>query len=190
MGKKKSQEPTEQMRKDADTIVMPGSGTIKTFSVKLGKERFSMQEFCNYKALLAMQIIGEVSEKANLMSIANAFLAIRQGEAKEVAGAIMLINFLPQLLKEAPNGVLKFAALALISNKKLAELYDEPNAIAAEIQRIQKLIGFQGEAGLPIAIIKEALPYVGLDALKNALTGLDSELENLLPVEEQAPNAG
>jgi len=178
----------KKIQEEVETIMPAGKDTKKTFSVKLGKERFGLEEFCNYKALLAMQIIGEVGEKANLRSIANAFLAVRQGEDKEVAGAIVLINLLPQLLKEAPNGVLKFAALALISNKKLAELYDTPNAIATEIQRIEKLIGFDGVPGLPIAIIKATLPYVGLDALKNALTGLGDELEGILPLEEQTPN--
>ena len=178
---------TEQAPEDAKQIVVPGKSTKKTFSVKLGKEKFGLEEFCNYKSLLMLEILGEMGEKVNLTPLVTAFFAMREGEDQQVIGAVMIVKLLPQLLREAPHSLLKLAALALIPNKKLSELYDVPNGISEELARLGKLIGFQGEVGLVITIIRNALPYIGLDLLKNALTGMGDELESLIPVEEQTP---
>jgi len=180
-------EATEQTPGDAKTIVMAGKSTKKTFSVKLGKENFGLEEFCNYKSLLMLEILGEMGEKVNLTALVNAFFAMREGEDAEVIGMVMIVKLLPGLLREAPYSLLKLASLALIPNKKLSALYDVPNGISEEIGRIEKLVGFQGEVGLVITIIRNALSYIGLDLLKNAVTGLGGELEGLIPVEEQTP---
>lgn len=179
---------TEQTPEDAKQIVVAGKSTKKTFSVKLGKEKFGLEEYCNYKSLLMLEILGELGEKVNLTALVNAFFAMREGEDTEVIGMVMIVKLLPGLLREAPHSLLKLAALALIPNKKLSELYDAPNGISEEIGRIGKLIAFQGEVGLVITIIRNALPYIGLDLLKNAVTGLGGELEGLIPVEEQTPD--
>jgi len=175
---------------DIKVIVPAGQGTKKTFSVKLGKEAFAMQEFCNYKAMLVLEVLGEMGEKFNLTPLLSALMSIREGEDSQLAWGMALTRLLPQALKEAPHSIMKLAALCLVSNKKLAEAYDSPNGVVEEIRRVEKLIGFQGQPGLPLEVIKEALPYIGLDALKNALTGLGGVLGALLPSEEQTPSIG
>jgi len=181
---------TEQMQEDTKNIAVAGKNTKKTFAVKLDKEKFGLEGFCNYKAMLVLEILGEMGEKFNLTPLLSALMSIREGEDSQLAWGMALTRLLPQALKEAPHSIMKLAALCLVSNKKLAEAYDSPNGVVEEIRRVEKLIGFQGQPGLPLEVIKEALPYIGLDALKNALTGLGGVLGALLPSEEQTPSIG
>ncbi len=180
----------DQMLGDVGEITAPGKNTKKTFEVKLGKERFGLEAFCNYKSALMLELLGELSEKIDLAPIFNALIAMSQGEDTKFIWAATVMKLLPQALRQAPQAVTRLAALSLISNKKLAELYDQPNGIAEEIKRVAKLIDFDGEPGLHLKIITEALPYIGLDALKNGLTGLGQALGISLGRETQAPNAG
>lgn len=190
MVKKKKEKQPEIMREDAAAIIAPGSGTKETFGVALGTEIFAIQEFCNYKAMLVMEIIGEFSEEIDLASIITGLRATHMGEDAAFVWSAVAVKVLPQALQKVPREATRLAALCLIPNKKLAELYDQPNGIAEEIARIGKLIDFQGAPGLSLEIIAEALPYIGLDALKNALTGLGGVLGKILPSEEQTPSTG
>lgn len=181
---------SKQMQEEAKNIAVSGKSTKKTFSVKLGKEKFGLEEFCNYKAMLVMEIIGEFSEEIDLASIITGLRATHMGEDAAFVWSAVAVKVLPQALQKVPREATRLAALCLIPNKKLAELYDQPNGIAEEIARIGKLIDFQGAPGLSLEIIAEALPYIGLDALKNALTGLGGVLGKILPSEEQTPSTG
>ena len=186
-----AKKPLDQMLEDVEEITATGKDIKKTFEVKLGKERFGLEAFCNYKSALVLELLGELSEKIDLAPIFNALIAIGQGgEETQIIWAATVMKLLPQALKQAPQAVTKLAALSLISNKKLAELYDQPNGIAEEIKRVAKFIDFEGEPGLPLKVITEALPYIGLDALKNGLTGLGQALGISLNRETQPPNAG
>jgi len=180
----------KEMQEEAKNIAVSGKSTKKTFSVKLGKEKFGLEEFCNYKAMLVMEIIGEFSEEIDLASVITGLRAMHMGEDAAFVWSAVAVKVLPQVLQRVPREATRLAALCLIPNKKLAELYDQPNGIAEEIVRIGKLIDFQGAPGLSLEIITEALPYIGLDALKNALTGLGGVLGKILPSEEQTPSTG
>lgn len=186
---KKQKTPLATMQEDAKSIAGPGKDVKKTFSVKLGKEKFGMEEFCNYKSLLALEIIGELSEKIDLAPLVTALMAMAGGENRVYAWAHAASRILPRLLKSAPKELLRLAALSLIPNAKLMELYDTPNAIPDEITRLEKLIAFEGEQGLPIVVIKEALPYMGLEVLKNEIEGLGGQL-NLELGEPEALDTG
>ena len=180
----------KELRKEASNMTPSGKTTKKTFSVKLGKEKFGLEGFCNYKAMLVLEILGELSEQVDLAPIVKALLLTQAGqEAGPIWGAVA-VQLLPKALQKAPRTITRLAALSLIPNKKLAELYDAPNGIAEEMGRVGKLIDFQGEPGLPLAIITEALPYIGLDALKNGLTGLGEVLGASLSVDDQTPSIG
>jgi len=180
----------KEMQKDTETIAGPGKNTKKTFSVKFGKEKLALEEFCNYKSMLVLENLGELSEQIDLAPIIAVLMAAGDEGATRGDWAAVAVRVLPSALKQAPRMITKLAALSLISNKKLSELYDEPNGIADEIHRVGKLIDFQGKPGLPLEIITEALPYIGLDALKNGLTGLGEVLSQRLGSSEQTPNAG
>ncbi len=175
---------------EAKAITSPGKTTKGTFSVKLGKEKFGLEEFCNYKSMLVLEILGDLSEKFDLSPIITAIMATQAGEDSRIAWAATAVRVLPQALKVAPREITRLAALSLIANKKVAELYDEPNGISDEIKRVGKLIDLEGKPGLPLTVIKEAMPYMGLDVLKNGLTGLFGAIGESLPAPEESPSTG
>jgi len=178
------------MTADTQNITTPGKSTKETFSVKLGKEKFGLQDFCNYKSMLLLEMLGDLSEQIDIGSIIEVLMgAPREGDTIRLNWIPLAAQILPQALKQAPRVVTRMAGLSLISNKKLAELYDEPNGVAEEISRLAKLIDLS-TPGLPLEILTAALPYIGLDALKNGLTGLGGALTQGLTVEEQTPNTG
>ena len=162
---------------EVETIIPEGKRiTAKTVTVA-GRE-VVLEEFCNYKVLeVSVAVAGLIEDlgldELGLDDLMREFKDLGEDPADEqLAGVFLtkLLPVLPRVMREAPAPLMHVAALCLIPNAMLKELYQgEPGAIAGEIEKELAWLKFDVTTADVIALLSAYLPYMGIEALKNKL---------------------
>ena len=161
--------PEEQKFTDeAGTIVGEGKH-ITTQTITIAGREIVLEEFCNYKILEAATALAGLMEDLGLDEVLEDWAGLDEtADATELASKFWQI--VPRIMRESPEPLLYIAALCLIPNAKLKELYgQEPGAIAKAIEQELAWLKFEVTTPDVIDLLEAYLPYMGLEALKNRL---------------------
>lgn len=112
----------------------------------------------------------------NPFAVKDALPAIQDNSERTSA----TVNIVQTLLTAAPDLVLDFAALAIISNAELASLYDKPNGIANLRAQNRKMLELECRADSPMRILRSFLPSMGFSFLISELAQMDKTFALIL----------
>lgn len=159
--------------------IIPEGKHITAKTVTIAGREVVLEEFCNYKVLeastaLACLIEDLGIEELGLDDLMRELKGLGEDPAAEQLASVFLTKLLPVLprvMREAPTPLMHVAALCLIPNAVLKELYQgQPGAIAEEIEKELAWLNFDVTTADVIALLSAYLPYMGLEALKNKLS--------------------
>lgn len=158
--------------------IIPEGKRITAKTVVIAGREVVLEEFCNYKVLEASVALATLIEdlgldELGLDDLMQELSGLGEEPADEQLASVFLTKLLPVLprvMREAPAPLMHVAALCLIPNAMLKELYqDKPGAIADEIERELAWLKFDVTTADVITLLRAYLPYMGMEALKNKL---------------------
>lgn len=169
--------PKQSVTAEVKTIIPEGKRiTAKTVTIA-GRE-VVLEEFCNYKVLeVSVALAGLIEDLGlddlGLEDLMRDLSGLGEEPADEQLASVFLTSLLPvlpRIMQEAPRPLMHVAALCLIPNAVLKELYQgQPGAIAEEIEKELAWLKFDVTTADVITLLRAYLPYMGVEALKNKL---------------------
>jgi len=166
------------MTAEVKTIIPEGKHITAKTIIIAGRE-VVLEEFCNYKVLEASVALAGLIEDLGLDDLGlddlmRELKGLGEEPADEQLASVFLTSLLPVLprvMREAPAPLMHVAALCLIPNATLKELYqDKAGAIGEEIEKELAWLKFDVTTADVIALLSAYLPYMGVEALKNKLS--------------------
>lgn len=187
--------PKESLTAEVETIIPEGK-RITAKAVTIAGREVVLEEFCNYKVLeTSVALAGLIEdlgiEELGVEGLMRDLKGLGEDPAEEQLASVFLMKLLPilpRVMREAPAPLMHVAALCLIPNATLKELYQgEPGAIGQEIEKELAWLKFDVTTPDVITLLGAYVPYMGLEALKNKLS---PALEGLLRKGKKASTTG
>lgn len=147
------------------------------------KLEFKLETFPVYKTKRVMQIISRIKDKVDILTLVGEIIALTQdAETDEERADKTIIAFqaIPRLMDFAPEVLLDFAALAVISKKELSEAY-ENGSIEELIHNNKKLFDLEFDASVLIKVLSAYLPHIGINFLVREMKNLNDSVVALSP---------
>lgn len=187
-GKEKSKSDNEQVIEDLGAIAPRGHDADIAPMITIGDKQFALEQWCNYKVVLAAKTIMGKANKVDLAPIIHLMMALQdpkeKGKITKSDFAGVLGHLAKQILTYIPESLTHLAAISLCSNAELRQAYRKPNGVAEIIAQYEELIDLDGYPGLGMEVVNLSIPLIGLESLKKALGDLVANLSrNIVPPE-------
>lgn len=141
-------------------------------SVQLGETTYLVPQFRLGKTLRMMELISDLLEKVDLSSI---FGAASQGQASLL---VELSDKLPALVRSARPILLKMMALALIPDRRLAEIDEQDESYQEELNSIVRVLKVEADMEKTFEILVLAVDGMGIDAIRKNFPKVLQRLRN------------
>jgi len=142
------------------------------------------EQFCTYKVLETQRLIGKITERIDLIQIVAQLRAV--AAHPEQGGQLELMAYLlPRLMADVPELIVRFAALCLVPNAELEEIFQKggPGKIAARIKDEERFLLFHTRQDDVLTIVQAFIPYIGWDAILKKILNLAEKVGDTLGLE-------
>ncbi len=170
-------DPTQLVMKDLN-------GTEHTFRLEM---------FSSYKTAQVLKLLASLREKVNLIQLISEIITLEQSpadgdvtaKAQQIQAAFSAI---PTMMEFAPDALLDFASIATISNAQLREAYT--NGTLEQVrQENRNLFAFDFDGSVPMRVLAEYIPFVGLNFLVQQMRQLNQIALTLIPQTNPNPQS-
>ena len=144
---------------------------------------FTLETFPVYKTKRVLKIVSGVKDKVDLITLVGEILTLTQDadtDDERANKALVAFDAIPKLMDFAPDVLLEFAALAIISRKELSEAYDN-NTIEDLVKANKKMFDLDFDASILIKVFSAYIPYVGINFLIQEMKNLNDSVVSLNP---------
>ncbi len=159
--------------------IVPKSDEFVIYDLEKEAHLFKKQTFPTFKTAEVLKMLAGVKDDIDLVELVTEVQQLvrptTQGEDANLQAGMKLnaaLNAIPKLIEVAPDVLLDFAALAIITNKELREAADKGELRELRSQN-RRWIEFECSVNAPIEIFAAYLPYLGVDFLVKALSSLN-----------------
>ncbi len=158
-----------------------------------GEHTFRLEMFSSYKTAQVLKLLASLREKVNLIQLISEILTIEQqpaaddvkGKAQQIQAAFSAI---PTMMDFAPDALLDFASIATISNAELREAYTGGTLEQLRQER-RNLFAFDFDGSVPMRVLAEYIPHVGLNFLVQQMRQLNQIALTLIPQANPNPQS-
>lgn len=144
-----------------------------------------LERACTYKTVEATKLVGKLLAAIDIKSLTPELAAVVQQGGDVISLGFLAQKLIPMVADEAPDVLMSLAALMIVPNSELKELYGKANKIKNAIEAKRKFLLFDALPEDSVNIVVAFFPYMGLGELKNALGPLVEKLSGLIPKAEE-----
>lgn len=153
--------------------------------LEIAGEVVVFEEACTFKTIEAANAVTRLLGMIDLTAIMPELSAIGQQGNNPILTGFLVQKLLPMVAEEAPDALVRLAALMVVPNEELKKAYRKPNGVKKLVETRKEWLLFEAPPDASLRIVTEYIPYLGLDGLKNALGPLIQVLSGLMPTVEE-----
>lgn len=156
---------TEENEIKDTAVILPSETTVV-----LGEETINVAQFKLGKSLRIMENLAELLEGGELVAVIKA----AQDGPDALWGVVS--DRLPSLIRTARPLVFRTLALALISNKRLAEIDENEESYEAELRKWTRVLKEEADTEKALQLMMLAIDGIGFDAIRKNFPKLRQKL--------------